>query len=217
MIRLTLNILSMFLAVENHAIHEKFQLVSIWEVLFKRLYFQNSLRCAWPIIRYYILWWTELSSADPWLAERPLISLTYSVYGRLLLGLVPLHGSWVIAVCVDVICAVAVQVRAMDDSSALLPLPNANPVFIRRCKQLGVIRSGESSYSWEISVVYTAGVKLSWQHTWGCNYPFTLIPEEFFFIKVKIRIWKAKSGSRLKRRLRHTVCHYKHVYQRQTI
>lgn len=49
--------------------------------------------------------------------------------------------------CVDVVCPVTVQVREMDDSPALLPLPNANPVFILACKQLGVIRSGDSSYS----------------------------------------------------------------------
>lgn len=85
------------------------------------------------------------------------------------LGLVPLHRSWVIAACVDVIRPVTVQVRGMDDSPALLPLPNANPVFIRACKQLGVIRSGDSSYSWEISSACAAGVKQPWQHTWSCN------------------------------------------------
>ncbi len=46
--------------------------------------------------------------------------------------------------CVDAICPVMVQVLGMNDSSALLPLPSSNPVFIRPCKQLGVIRSGDS-------------------------------------------------------------------------
>ncbi len=49
--------------------------------------------------------------------------------------------------CVDAICPVMVQVRGMNDSSALLPLPSANPLFTWTCKQLGVIRSGDSSYS----------------------------------------------------------------------